>query len=64
MLTVPFLTELDSRAAVNGSRDPLGVKSIWPRLGRQVVWDRRPSPLPCGTSSVLHQLERDFLMTG
>jgi hypothetical protein len=37
MLTVPFLTELDSRAAVKGSRDPLGIQSIWTRLGRHVV---------------------------
>lgn len=34
---MPFLTELDSRAAVKGSRDPLGVQSIWTRLGRHVV---------------------------
>lgn len=37
MLLVPFLTELDSRAAVKGSRDPLGVQSIWARFGRHVV---------------------------
>ena len=37
MLTTPFLTELDSRAAIKGSRDPLGVQQIWTRLGRQVV---------------------------
>lgn len=37
MLTVPFLTDLDSRAAVKGSRDPLGVQAIWARLGRHVV---------------------------
>jgi hypothetical protein len=37
MLTQPFLTELDSRAAVKGSRDPLGVQSIWSRFGRHVV---------------------------
>jgi hypothetical protein len=34
---MPFLTELDSRAAVKGSRDPLGVQAIWTRLGRHVV---------------------------
>lgn len=33
----PFLTELDSRAAVKGSRDPLGVQSIWARFGRHLV---------------------------
>ena len=37
MLTQPFLTDLDSRAAVKGSRDPLGVQAIWTRLGRHVV---------------------------
>jgi len=37
MLRTPFLTELDSRAAIKGSRDPLGVQQIWSRLGRQVV---------------------------
>lgn len=37
MLATPFLTELDSRAAIKGSRDPLGVQSIWTRLGRQVI---------------------------
>jgi hypothetical protein len=37
LLQVPFLTELDSRAAVKGSRDPLGIQSIWTRFGRHVV---------------------------
>ena len=37
MLTVPFLTELDSRAAVKGSRDPLGIQQIWSRFGRHVI---------------------------
>ena len=37
MLTVPFLTDIDSRAAVKGSRDPLGIQQIWTRLGRHVV---------------------------
>ena len=37
MLTTPFLTDLDSRAAVKGSRDPLGIQQIWTRLGRHVV---------------------------
>ena len=37
MLTSPFLTDLDSRAAVKGSRDPLGIQQIWTRLGRHVV---------------------------
>ena len=33
MLTAPFLTDLDSRAAVKGSRDPLGIQQIWTRFG-------------------------------
>jgi hypothetical protein len=37
VLTQPFLTDLDSRAAIKGSRDPLGVQSIWTRMGRHVV---------------------------
>ncbi|MGO9708530.1 MAG: hypothetical protein ACLQBL_06695 [Polyangiaceae bacterium] len=37
MLTVPFLTKLDPRGAIKGSRDPLGVQSIWTRFGRHVV---------------------------
>jgi len=37
VLTTPFLTDLDSRAAVKGSRDPLGIQQIWTRLGRHVV---------------------------
>lgn len=36
-LQTPFLTALDSRASVKGSRDPLGLQSIWSRLGRHVV---------------------------
>jgi hypothetical protein len=34
---MPFLTEVDDRAAVKGSRDPLGVVPIWSRFGREVV---------------------------
>ncbi len=33
----PFLTDLDSRAEVRGSVDPLGAMSIWTRMGRRVV---------------------------
>lgn len=33
----PFLTDLDSRAAIKGSRDPLGLGPVWTRFGRQVV---------------------------
>ncbi|MCA9576177.1 MAG: hypothetical protein H6726_00135 [Sandaracinaceae bacterium] len=32
-----FLTEIDPRAAVAGSRDPLGLQPIWSALGREVV---------------------------
>lgn len=32
-----FLTELDMRERVKGSRDPLGFMSIWTRFGREVV---------------------------
>ena len=37
MQETPFLTDLDQRAAVKGSRDPLGIQQIWTRLGRHVV---------------------------
>ncbi len=37
MNTAPFLTDLDSRAAIKGSRDPLGLQPIWTRFGRYVV---------------------------
>lgn len=33
----PFLTQLDIRAQVKGSRDPLGTQPIWSAFGRQVV---------------------------
>lgn len=36
-LSTPFLTDLDSRAAVKGSRDPLGAQAVWTRFGRHVV---------------------------
>lgn len=32
-----FFTELDPRAAVKGSRDPLGIQAVWAGLGRQVI---------------------------
>lgn len=32
-----FLTEIDPRAAVKGSRDPLGLLPLWSRFGRDVV---------------------------
>jgi hypothetical protein len=37
ILTTPFLTDIDPQAAVKGSRDPLGLQTIWARLGRHVV---------------------------
>ena len=37
MLTGPFLTDIDPRRAVKGSRDPLGMMAIWNRMGRYVV---------------------------
>lgn len=36
-LARPFLTALDSRAAVKGSVDPLGAQAVWIHLGRKVV---------------------------
>lgn len=33
----PFFTDIDSRIAVKGSRDPLGIQPLWTRLGRHVV---------------------------
>jgi hypothetical protein len=37
MLDRPFFTDIDSRAAIKGSRDPLGIQPIWTRFGRNVV---------------------------
>lgn len=34
---MPFLTDLDSRAAIKGSRDPLGLQAVWTHFGRKVV---------------------------
>lgn len=34
---MPFLTDVDERAQVKGSRDPLGLIAIWSRFGREVV---------------------------
>lgn len=34
---MPFLTALDDRAQIKGSRDPLGLVPIWSRFGREVV---------------------------
>jgi hypothetical protein len=35
--SAPFLTQVDSRAAVRGSRDPLSLVPIWSAFGRRVV---------------------------
>src|ERR1043166_6975840 len=53
MLSIPFLTELDSRAAIKGSRDPLGVQPIGTRLGRHVV----------GNLTTVSNSVRDFTVT-
>ena len=37
MMNAPFLTLLDPRAKIKGSRDPLGLQILWTKLGRQVV---------------------------
>ena len=37
MLRRPFLTALDERARIKGSRDPLGLQSIWVSFARHVV---------------------------
>jgi len=34
---MPFLTDIDSRAKIKGSRDPLGFVPLWSSFGRQVV---------------------------
>ena len=34
---MPFLTDLDERAEVKGSRDPLGLVPIWSKFGRDVI---------------------------
>ena len=33
----PFFTDVDSRAQVKGSRDPIGAQAIWTSFGRKVV---------------------------
>jgi hypothetical protein len=33
----PFLTDIDTRAKIRGSRDPLGLVPLWSRFGRKVV---------------------------
>ena len=42
MLTGPILTDIDARAKVKGSRDPLGVQGMWIQFGRRVS---NPGPI-------------------
>jgi len=37
ILQRPFLTDLDPRARIKGSRDPLGFQPLWAALGRSLV---------------------------
>lgn len=53
MLTTPFLTDIDPQAAVKGFRDPLGVQSIWARLGRHII----------GNLTTVSTSPRDFTTT-
>lgn len=50
MPTTPFLTELDERAKVRGSRDPLGVQPLWDTFGRGLI----------GNLSTVSNSVRDF----
>ncbi len=49
----PFLTEIDTRAKVKGSRDPLGIQPIWGRFGRHVI----------GNLTTVSNSVRDFTTT-
>lgn len=53
LVSTPFLTSIDPRAAVKGSRDPLGAQQLWTRLGRQVV----------GNLTTVSTSARDFTVT-
>ena len=37
IVTRPFFTQLDPRARIRGSRDPLGLQPVWTAFGRRVV---------------------------
>jgi hypothetical protein len=37
MISTPFLTEVDARAQVKGSRDSLGVMMLWSHFSSRVV---------------------------
>ncbi len=50
MPSTPFLTELDERAKVRGSRDPLGVQPVWDAFGRGLI----------GNLSTVSNSVRDF----
>src|SRR3954468_8574452 len=32
-----FFTEIDPRAAIKGSRDPIGAQAVWAGLGRELI---------------------------
>jgi hypothetical protein len=49
----PFLTALDSRAEVKGSRDPLGIQSIWSHFGRHLVGNLATVTTPVRDFTVL-----------
>ena len=51
-VTIPFLTEIDTRAEVKGSRDPLGLVAIWAAFRdccSQVRWHWPGMAVPCST---------------
>ena len=52
-LSIPFLTALDSRAALKGSRDALGAQQLWTKLGRTVI----------GNLTTVSNSARDFTIT-
>jgi hypothetical protein len=53
LVSTPFLTSIDPRAAVKGSRDPLGAQQLWTKLGRRVV----------GNLTTVSTSARDFTIT-
>lgn len=53
---MPFVTDLESRAASKGSGDPLGAQAIWTLLGRHVV-----GVLTTNTTSVRDLLGRETM---
>lgn len=53
MIESPFLTDTDPNKAVTGSRDPLGLQTIWARFGRRLV----------GNLTTISTSVRDFTTT-